>query len=174
MPTADEAAQFVKELIELEYDAEVSRNTETDDAFTPKLTKLNRMFSDQVRVVSGISRPAGMSREELNGLRIHADNTRRRRFVAMFEFKHPKYGAVFACHVTGNTADSNDAPERVWYVAKLSEGWRVLSYDRACFECDGTGKINEKSCRDCHGSGWVHGDGVNFGNLGSPVSSKSF
>ena len=66
MPTADEAARFVKELIDLEYIVEVSRNTETDDAFTSKLTKLNQMFFDRARVVSGIGRPAGMSREELS------------------------------------------------------------------------------------------------------------
>lgn len=174
MPTIDDAAQFAKQVIELEYEAEVSRNSETDDAFVPKLKRLNQLFADEVTVASGISRPTNMQRDELDGLRVHVDNTRRRQLVAIFQFEAPKFGAVFACHVTGKDVFTSDNPERVWYVAKTSDGWRVLGYDRACYECDGAGKIGDRPCNECGGAGWVHGDGFNFKNMDAAVASKRF
>ena len=173
MPTIEDAAQFVKRVIELEYEAEVSRNSETDDVFVPKLKRLNDCFANQVTVASGISRPANMQRAELDGLRVHVENTRRRQLVAIFQFETSKFGPVFACHVTGKDAFSVDNPERVWYVAQTSDGWRVLGYDRACYQCDGAGKIGDSPCDECGGVGWLHGDGFEFKNRDA-VASKRF
>jgi hypothetical protein len=165
MSTVDQASKFARELIELEYAAEISRNSETDDAFGPKLEKLNLLFADEVTVASGISRPGNMSREELSGYQVHADNTRRRKLVAVFPFRSSKLGSVFACHVTGNDAGSLDEPDRVWWVGNTPQGWRVLAFDQKCFECDGAGKLGDRPCRDCGGMGWRRASGADLGKL---------
>lgn len=161
----DEAGQFVRELIDLEYQAQLSRYSETDDAFQPKLLRLNLCFADECTVASAISRAAGLTKERLAEYQWQVENLRRRRLVGVHEIDSR---AVFACHVTGADEATIGEAERVWYVAKRAEGWRVVGIDRVCFECDGEGKFGERACWACGGPGWVHSDGENFARLPEP------
>jgi hypothetical protein len=165
MPTVDEASAFARELIELEYVAEISRNSETDDAFTPKLIKLNLLFAHEITVASGISRPGQMTREELSGYTRNVADTRRRELVAVLSFRSSTRGTVFACQVTGKYVYSVGEPDRVWWVGETNDGWRVLGYDQKCYECEGAGKFGDRPCRDCNGAGWRRAGGVDLGKL---------
>ena len=165
MSTIDEAFRFAREVIELEHAVELSRNSETDDAFTPKLTKLNLLFAHDVAFASGISRPGHMTRDQLSDLASNVDDVRRREIVAVVPFRSAKLGLVYACRVTGKYVYTVGEPDRVWWLGDTVEGWRVLAVDYKCRECEGRGKFGERPCGDCAGVGWSRASGVDLGEL---------
>lgn len=61
------------------------------------------------------------------------------------------------------------------FVAKEGGGLKIVARYLACPECDATGTIGGKACRDCKGSGWSvreTGKAIDFASLGKPTATK--
>ncbi len=158
--------------LELDYAAELSRYSEADDKFGPKLAALNELFADDIKLASAISRPRNLSAADLaEQKRAHFGNVSKRKLFGIDDYVEPRFGHVFACHLSDPWANASDIRSNVFYLAKIEGDLKIVSWDGICSECQGAGYFGNRPCPRCNGAKWLHMDGATLA-LGELVKSR--
>ncbi|MGZ3428001.1 MAG: hypothetical protein ACXVCV_15205 [Polyangia bacterium] len=160
--------QFVRTFLAVEHEAHVAALAEPDEK--KALAKIHRADGFYAgHSTAGIQRPDEIGDDE----RDEAKKVVARALFLVHEYGKGKlYQAIVGEPYKRPYGTAFGA---ALFIAKKSGELKIVARYQPCPQCDATGTIGGKSCRDCKGSGWSHkdtGDAIDFASLGKPTATK--
>jgi hypothetical protein len=173
MADLNEAAELMQRWIDDEYAIETAIWTEPDEA---KLQEMITRLNDQYYA-------RGLSTRLQRGGRVDEAHLARgpqmlpglgpRTLFRVERRAGPDGGPLFAAYVSSTRKGSKRLFSR-YFLLPQEGGLRLVSQQNLCGECDGSGKVDGRTCPECGGSGWNQRGGMEIASPGAVEETKDF
>lgn len=166
----DEVVEFVRGYLKVEHAARVAALTEPDEKTArAAVARADAAYARGAR--AGIDRRDEIGDDE-------RDEARRAVERPLFVVRAYAGGRIFAA-IVGEPwrRPYGTAFDSVLFIERRRERLAIVARYSACPDCDATGSVGGKKCRDCNGAGWsvrTTGRAIEFGTLGAPVATRRF
>jgi hypothetical protein len=161
--------EFLRRFIHHDCEARLASYTEPDaEAFQRKVDEVERFHAPEENIHSGFSR-GELSEQwhEMSG-KMREKVVPRTLFMVK-KFPQPEPDGLYRAYLSGGFKHSRKGYEWRLTLSATPNGLRIMSIDRLCLNCMGSGQTAGDPCQECGGKGWQHASGKRLEVLSQPV-----
>lgn len=162
----DSAVEFFQGFIAKEREAEVALANERDDAvFEALVDELNTFYTGDIATT--IYREPEADEASFSFYQRKLQGRKTPILFKVARYAGPRGAALYRAYASSNLEADDTYFTTYWAKVKRGKLKIVAQYNR-CTECQGTGKVNGRTCPECKGRGWNWRGGEHIDDPGKP------